>query len=278
MKRPIIEIDEAKCTGCGQCIPNCPEGALQIIDGKVRMISDLFCDGLGACIGHCPEGAIRTVEREAEPYDERQVMENIVKGGENVINAHLTHLREHGQNDYLQQALAYLKEPGITWNPPAAEHEAHHQGPGCGCPGAQTIDMTQKAKPEDSGYAGKLASELRNWPVQLQLINPMAAYFAGADLLISADCVPYAFADFHRRFLKDKVLITFCPKLDPTIPHYIEKLATIFTQHRIRSLTVLHMEVPCCSGVLQIVDQALQKSGKHIPVREYTIAIAGEII
>lgn len=270
MKRKIIKIDEEKCTGCGLCIPDCPEGALQIIDNKARLISDLFCDGLGACIGTCPEGAISVEEREAEPYDERKVMENIVKQGENVIKAHLHHLEEHNETDLLNQAKNYLKEKGITIP------EQHKEEPAHVCPGAALRDMREK-KSEPQQMAGKLESSLRNWPVQLQLLNPRAPYLEDADLLVAADCVPFAFADFHRRFLQGKILITFCPKLDQTIENYIEKLTAIFMEKKINSISVVHMEVPCCSGTLAIIRESLKRANKVIPVSEYTISISGEI-
>lgn len=271
MKRKIIKIDEEKCTGCGLCVPDCPEGALQIIDGKARLISDLFCDGLGACIGTCPEDAIAIEEREAEPYDERKVMANIIKQGPNVIKAHLQHLHEHNETGLLEQAKDFLKEKGIAVPEIGKPQHVH------ACPGAAMRDM--RGTRETTGRdVGKLESTLRNWPVQLQLLNPNAPYLENADLLVAADCVPFAFADFHRRFLQGKIMITFCPKLDTTIESYIEKLTTIFTHKNIKSISVVHMEVPCCSGTLMIIQEALERANKVIPIKEYTISISGEII
>jgi ferredoxin len=267
MKRKIIRIDEEKCNGCGQCIPNCPEGALQVIDNKARLVSDLFCDGLGACIGTCPLGAISVEEREAEPYDEGKVMENIVRQGPNVIAAHLAHLQEHGEETLLHQAIAFLKKNNM-------EVPHFHKG---GCPGAAARDM-RKSGTAANRTPVKQESQLQNWPVQLMLLNPRAGYLKGADLLVCADCVPFAFADFHHRFLQGKVMVTFCPKLDRTIDQYIDKLALIFETQEIESLSVVHMEVPCCSGILRIVEEALKKAGKVIPLKEYTISIQGEII
>ena len=175
MKRKIIEIDESKCNGCGKCIPNCPEGALQLIDGKVRLVSDLFCDGLGACIGECPTGAIHVVEREAEPYDETRVMETIVKQGANTIAAHLKHLKSHGEFKLFDIAVDYLKQHGI----PVPEL------PHAGCPGLAMKRFAAAPNPEN--VAGG-ASALRQWPIQFKLVNPGAEYFDGADLLVSADC------------------------------------------------------------------------------------------
>lgn len=270
MKRKIIEIDEEKCTGCGLCIPDCPEGALQIIDGKARLVSDLFCDGLGACIGTCPEGAICVVEREAEPYSEEAVMEKIVPQGAGVIKAHLEHLLGHGEEALYHRAIDYLNANEIPVPP--------HETPACpaACPGsmARTLPERDAAKREP---AARVGSELRQWPVQLTLVNPAASYFDDADLLVSGDCVPFAYGDFHRDFLQGKILLIFCPKLDADIEGYITKLAEIFSRHAIRSVTVLHMEVPCCGGVRYVVDQALERSGKEILVDEQTITLQGQV-
>lgn len=280
MKRQIIKIDEDKCTGCGQCVPGCPEGALQIIDGKARLISDLFCDGLGACIGTCPEGAIIIEEREAEPYDERRVMENIVEQGPNVIRAHLLHLKEHNEMEYFKTAVQVLNEKGI--DVPTIMHGPGHGGPGHGggCPGAAMRDMRNKQSKPAQQQAGTVSveSQLRQWPIQLQLVNPHAPYFQDADLLVSADCVPFTYANFHQRFLQDKTMVTFCPKLDQTLDRYVEKLTTIFLHNNIKSVSVVHMEVPCCSGTLYLVQKALEQAQKVIPIKDYTISISGEII
>ena len=282
MKRKIISIDEDKCTGCGQCIPDCPEGALQLIEGKARLVSDLFCDGLGACIGTCPEGAISVVEREAGAYDEKAVMETIVRQGEPVIRAHLEHLSGHGQMGLYHLAIDYLKEHNLaipdhkTADGPLKPH-GHSNPDFAGCPGtvAQSIARgTRTGPPQPSGTT---SSELRQWPVPLKLLNPAAPYFENADLLVSADCVPFAYAGFHQEILQGKILIIFCPKLDSDIEGYISKLAEILALHTIKSINVVHMEVPCCSGVRYIVDQALEQSGKTIPVKDYTVTIGGEL-
>ncbi|WP_292518244.1 4Fe-4S binding protein [Methanoculleus sp.] len=271
MKRKIIDIDEEKCTGCGLCIPDCPEGALQVIDGKARLVSDLFCDGLGACIGTCPEGAICVVEREAGPYDEKAVMARIVPQGEAVIRAHLEHLLGHGEEGLYRQAVEYLTANGIPvpQHGAAAEHAA--------CPGtvARSILAEETAETEPAPQA---RSELRQWPVQLTLANPAAAYFDDADLLVSGDCVPFAYPEFHRNFLRDRILLIFCPKLDADVPGYVTKLADIFSRHTVRSVTVIHMEVPCCSGVRYVVDEALKRAGKEIPVAEQTVTLQGEVV
>jgi ferredoxin len=273
MKRNIITIDEDKCNGCGQCVPDCPEGALQVIDGKVRLVSDLFCDGLGACLKTCPEGALIIEEREAEPYSERRVMENVAKHGANVIRAHLAHLKDHGEMKYLGEAVAYLKEAGITVPELDAAAHAHH-----GCPGSMARDLRDRPAdaPGASGAAPRMSSHLRQWPVQLKLLNPAAPYFDDADLLLAADCVPFAHANFHQEFLKGRTVIMFCPKLDPYIDEYVDKLAMVFTLHDIRSITVARMEVPCCGGVTAILQRAMEKAGKALPVTETIISIRGE--
>ena len=263
MKRKIIRIDEEKCNGCGLCIPNCQEGALQIINGKVRLVSDLFCDGLGACIGFCPEGAIEIEEREAEPYDERKVMEIISTKGRNTILAHLDHFHDHNEEGYLKEAITFIKENNIDMS----ENEIKKNQPlSHGCPGAAAMDFRIDAEKVENSVREQHPiniephSELRQWPVQLHLINPNADYFDNADLLISADCVPYAYGDFHKRFLKGKIVITFCPKLDGDIDRYIDKLAHIFTLHEIKSVNIVRMEVPCCGGTEMIVKKALEQA------------------
>ncbi len=292
MKRQIITIDETRCTGCGECIPGCPEGALQVIDGKARLISDLFCDGLGACIGHCPTGAMKIVSREAEPYDEKRVMhESIVKGGPNVIAAHLRHLMDHGQSDFFQQALEYLEEEGIA-NPlereavlqPAAHqtnaghHHAAHAG---GCPGSRTIDFNTNGKTE-AGVAAvpgaPVQSALRQWPIQLHLVSPQAPYFQGSDLLLAADCAAFAVGDFHGKFMSGKSLAIACPKLDSGMDIYVDKLAAMIDLSHINTITVAIMEVPCCGGLMSIVAEALRKASRKVPVKKVVISLQGETL
>ncbi|MFA7598592.1 MAG: 4Fe-4S binding protein [Candidatus Cloacimonas sp.] len=273
MIRNIIEIDLDKCNGCGLCIPDCPEGALQIIDGKARLVSDLFCDGLGACIGTCPEGAIYVIEREAEPYNEEIVMENIIKAGPNTIKAHLEHLLSHNEMGYYQIAIDVLKKKGL----PIPEVEVKEDCSGCGCIGTEERELQQDSAQTSAGSVN-LKSELRHWPIQLHLINPMASYFENADILIAADCTPYSFANFHSRFMKDKVVMTLCPKLDHSMEKYLEKLTTIFKTHNVKSVTVVKMQVPCCTGALLLVERAIRDSGKNILLKEYTISMNGEII
>ncbi len=277
MKRKIIKIDEEKCNGCGLCIPDCPEGALQMIDGKARLVSDLFCDGLGACIGNCPQGAIKVVEREALPYDERRVMEeNIINAGANTIKAHLKHLFDHGEFGYYDTAVAVLKEHNL----PVPQIEEKPQGCAAGqCPGSSSMDFKEVYKshaPVETG-AHRQPSELQTWPTQLQLMHPMAGYLKNADLLIAADCAPFAYANFHQDFLKGKVLINFCPKLDQTIDHYIEKLTTILKHNNINSITIVRMEVPCCGGMEMLLRQAIAKAGADLEPEVKIITIKGDL-
>lgn len=274
MKRKIITINEQLCTGCGNCIPDCPEGALKIIDGKARLVSDLFCDGLGACIGSCPTGAMSVEEKEAEAYDEKRVMkEQIIPKGENTIKEHLIHLNEHGETTFLSQAIASLNEAGITV--PSFDKDTHCHGPGC--PGSQNFSIEKETEQSGEDESKQVPSRLEQWPVQLHLINPGSPFFENAELLISADCVPYAYGNFHNDFLKGKKVITFCPKLDNSHERYIDKLTEILKSHTIKSITVLRMEVPCCGGTTAIVQEAISRSGAKVPFLEETIKINGEI-
>lgn len=266
-KRKIIKIDLEKCNGCGLCIPNCPEGALQIIDGKARLISDLFCDGLGACIGRCPQGAIIIEDREAEKYDEKKVMENIVKQGNNVIKAHLEHLKAHNQSEYIKEAFDFLKEKGIR-NPlkeSASQGKNKHMRLIAECPGSKAIDLRDRE------------SQLKTWPVQMHLVSASAPYLKDADLLICADCVPFAYADFHADLLKGKTLLIGCPKLDDTAA-YEEEITEILKNNNVKSITCAHMEVPCCFGLVNIIKLAVASSGKVIPFEEIIVSIKGKII
>ncbi len=283
MKRKIIKINEEKCNGCGECIPNCPEGALQIIDGKARLISDLFCDGLGACIGECPLGAIEVEEREAEPYNEAKVMVNVAKGGPNVIKAHLKHLKDHNETEFYNQAIAYLNENNLE------VPEVKEKAVPFACPGMKIVDSkipqpTPDVKPGcstlekgDSGDAENRPTELRQWPTQLHLLNPQASYFQDADLLVAADCVPFTLNNFHGKYLKGKTLLHFCPKLDNSYEEYVEKLVQIFTLNNIKSITLVRMEVPCCGGTSATVNAALEKAGKNIPINDIIISLDGKV-
>jgi len=234
-RRKIVKIDEDLCNGCGDCIINCPEGALQIVDGKARLVKESYCDGLGVCIGKCPLGAITIEEREVEAFDEEAVAK------------HMAESHEH-----------------------AAPHP--HSG---GCPGSAVRQMKPSACCDS---AGETPSQLTHWPVQLTLVQPMAPFLENADVLLVADCVPFALADFHQRFLRggNPVLVA-CPKLDDTEP-YVQKLKAMLEESSLRSLTIVHMEVPCCSGLCAIVETAVKAAGKSVPVKEVTISIDGKAI
>ena len=239
IKRKIVTIDEEKCDGCGLCIPNCAEGALKIIDGKAKLISDEFCDGLGACLGHCPQDAIKVIEREAATFDEK------------AVKKHLSHQDEKAPQVPIQENLQ------------------------CSCPGSAVQDRRDEKSSQTTVEAGKLQSELRQWPIQLHLVPLTAPYLKNADLLIAADCVPFAYADFHRDFLKDKALVIGCPKLDDA-EFYVEKLTNILKSNDIKSITIVNMEVPCCFGLQRITEDAIKKSGKIITLRQTIITTRGE--
>ena len=232
--RNIVKIDEEKCTGCGLCVNACAEGAIKIIDGKARLVSEIYCDGLGACLGHCPEDAITIEQREAEDFDEA------------ATKAHL----DKEKNAQVQTDFA--------------------------CPGMATKQLKRKPLPDDAAPAGTMPSQLGQWPVQLKLVSPHAPYFADADLLLVADCVPFALGDFHTRFLKDHSIAVGCPKLDD-VQFYIEKLTAILQANKLNSLTVIHMEVPCCSGLTHVARQAIVQSGIEMTFEDVTIDLHGNI-
>ncbi|MCD4791422.1 MAG: 4Fe-4S binding protein [Bacteroidales bacterium] len=304
MKRDIIKIDEELCDGCGLCIPNCHEGALQIIDEKACLVSDLMCDGLGACIGHCPQGAITIEQREAEPYDEIAVIKEMVKKGSNVVIAHLQHLKEHNEMEFLQQGVQYLEQNrnSLEFNPDNVKYYVHNNIKpenltkkeenmvekntcSAGCPGSMPVDfninieqMNKAALLKTEQQTSKSASELRHWPVQMHLINPATSYFKNSDLLLAADCVAFSMGDFHQNYLKGKTLIIACPKLDSGIETYIAKITSLIGDAKINTITVMMMEVPCCSGLLQIVKTATSQAKRKVPVKAMIIGIKGEVI
>ena len=274
-KRKIIKIDVDKCTGCGKCIPECPEGAIQIIDAKARLISDLFCDGLGACIGSCPESAIIIEQREAQEYDEKKVMENIAKQGENTIIAHLKHLRDHGQTKYLEQGIDFLKEKKVKIPQEFTKESGISKIP-TGCPGRQTLEF---GKESGQGLAsGEQPSALRQWPIQLHLVSPLAPYFQEADVLISADCVGYALGSFHSDYLRGKSLAIACPKLDSEKEIYVDKIKALADEAKINTLTVMIMQVPCCGGLLAITKQALKAAKRKVPLKCTVVGTKGEVL
>ena len=277
MKRKIIKIDEGKCNGCGMCIPGCPEGALQVIEGKARLISDLFCDGLGACLGQCPEGAITIEEREATPYDERKVIAGIAKQGQAVIEAHLKHLREHKQDAYLRQAHDYLQAQGIATEPqrktnhPAALHAGS-------CPGSSSVSFAPAGEITGVRTPGASPSRLTHWPVQLHLISPHAAHFRDSDLLLAADCVAFAMGGFHEDFLKGRTLAIACPKLDSGQEVYLDKLTSLIDDAELKTLTVIIMQVPCCAGLLRLARSAMARARRKIPIRHLVVGLRGDIL
>lgn len=246
VKRRIVQIDEAKCDGCGLCVPSCAEGAIRVVAGKAQLVSEIYCDGLGACLGHCPQGAISIGEREAEPFDARAAAEHLAAA-----------------------------------QPPAGASAG-------GCPGGAAMPLRAlssappSARLREPEIAGEPAGEacwsgLANWPVQLSLVPPQAAYLRQADLLLVADCVPVACADFHRRFLDGRPALLGCPKLDD--PHaHVRKLAQIAAIAGLKSITVLRMEVPCCAGLSRIAERAAQAAGVDLPLRHVTISIRGQVL
>jgi len=276
VKRKIINIDEDKCNGCGVCIPNCPEGAIQIIDGKARLISDIFCDGLGACIGHCPQDAIKTEEREAEEYSERKTMANIIKAGKKTVIAHLKHLKEHGEMDYYNEAMDVLKEKGIEIQIDDVDKRNECKNiPSC--PGSKVLVFSDKEQNEDLGVNDS-KSQLRQWPIQLHLVPPNAPYFQSKDVLLVADCVAYSIADFHEKFLKNRSISIACPKLDSNINIYLSKIISLIDDAKINTLTVVTMEVPCCSGLLNLAKKAASEATRKIPIKSIVVGIKGDIL
>lgn len=243
MIRKIVQIDKERCNGCGLCVPACAEGAIRIEGGKAVLSADNLCDGLGACLGDCPQDAIRIIEREADGFDETAVEK---------------HLKAIGKTAPLHPS-----------------HQPHSHASG-GCPGSRAMSFDRPTAPRENAASSAQASQLAQWPVQLHLVPVTATYFQDADLLIAADCVPFAYADFHNDFLAGKALVIGCPKLDDN-SFYQEKLTQLFTQSTIKSITVLRMEVPCCGGIVTASRQALAASGKDIPFREVVIGIRGEI-
>lgn len=255
VKRNIIKIDEELCNGCGICAKGCHEGALQIIDGKARLISELYCDGLGACIGDCPMNAISIEEKEVEAYDEIAVIERIIPKGEKVLQAHLQHLKNHGEQQLLQQGIQYLKENNIAV--PSLTQ-------------TQTQTLFSMSKPLS---LSEPLSKPINWPVQLHLINPQSGIFNKADVLLAADCTAYANPKLYTELLKGKVLAIACPKLDVNKELYVSKLIQMIEVAEINSLTVAIMEVPCCGGLIRLVDMAMGQCKRNIPVEKVVVKI-----
>jgi ferredoxin len=266
-----------------------------VIDDKVRLVSELMCDGLGACIGHCPEGAITIETREAEPYNETRVMEKMKDKGKNTIIAHLKHLKDHRETAYLHEGVYYLKEhrTELKFNLEEVISEVHNHGKlpvtqpqpqpqsrteGGGCPGSRTMIIERPSTRNDSSSTTDQPSELRQWPVQMHLVNPNAAYFRSADLLLAADCVAFSMGGFHNKYLKGKSLAIACPKLDQGTDIYIEKLTAMIDIAKVNTITVMMMEVPCCGGLMQMVKTALGNAARKVPVKKMIVGINGELL
>lgn len=245
MKRKIVEIDQEKCDGCGLCVPSCAEGAIRIVNGKAVLSADNLCDGLGACLGECPRDAIRIIEREADEFDENAVA---VKRS--------------------------VQSAGIAGHGHVMAHAVGHHGGGC--PGSRVLSHSDTRKEKAGEESGARQSRLGQWPVQLKLAPVDAPFFEEADLLVAADCVPFAYADFHKDFLAGKALLVGCPKLDDN-QYYTEKLTEIFRKSTLKSVTVVRMEVPCCGGIETAVKRALVASGRNIPCTVVTVGIKGDI-
>ncbi|MDR1792264.1 MAG: 4Fe-4S dicluster domain-containing protein [Bacteroidales bacterium] len=273
MKRTLIKIDEQKCTGCGLCVEGCHEGALQLIDGKARIISELYCDGLGACIGECPVGAIITQEQEAEPYDENAVMEKICPKGEKTIIAHLKHLKEHQQTAFFEQGVEYLRKHNIDID--LSTLHSHSDGHFEGCPGAKerifAVNQEVTALQESPSF-------LQQWPIQLHLVSPQATFFRNADVLLAADCTAFALGNFHPKYLKNHALAIACPKLDSQQEIYVEKLTIMIEQTNINTLTIITMEVPCCSGLIRLAQKAASQAQRKIPLKSIVVSLDGKLL
>ncbi|MGF7183973.1 NAD-dependent dihydropyrimidine dehydrogenase PreA subunit [Desulfitispora alkaliphila] len=251
--RKIVHIDEDKCDGCGLCVPSCHEGAIQIVDGKAQIIADKLCDGLGDCLGECPKDALKIIEREAPAFDEDAVKE---------------HLKTFDPN----KAVQGEKKAPI----------APVRGHGGGCPGSRAISLKQDTPDSTQGTAVdagdvniSIKPQLGQWPVQLKLLPPGAPYFANADLLIAADCVPFAYPNFHLDMLKGKAVGIGCPKLDGT-SEYVDKIANIIKQNNLKSITVAIMEVPCCQGLKMAVEEAARQAGSSIQVKTQVVGVDGK--
>ncbi len=280
-RRNIVKIDEEKCDGCGLCVPACAEGALQVIDGKARLVSETYCDGLGACLGECPRGAITIEEREAEEFDieatRRHLAADSALVGESLLEDPPWRVPSQREPLVGEGLAPSHREP--TRDSPTLPGESEGETADRGCPGAasRVLPRSHTGTSGAPETAAHVPSALGNWPVQLRLVPVRAPYFDGSTLLITADCVPFAFSEFHGRFLAEKTLLIGCPKLDEA-ELYRRKLAQIFLQNDIHKVEVVYMEVPCCYGLVHLVQQALKESGKDIPLALTKISIKGEVL
>lgn len=318
MQRDIIRIDEERCTGCGLCVPNCHEGALQVIDGKVRLVSELMCDGLGACIGHCPEDAISIEKREAEPYDEITVITEMVSKGANTVIAHLRNLKDHNEYGYLEEGTTWLEvhEKDLPFSVSEVLDAVNRKIPLlAAAPGVPPVHFApgvpnkivtpdehhvRAAKEVHHTHAGgncpgsrerliapapvfdkattETPSQLTHWPVQMHLVNPNSPAYRGADLLLAADCVAFSLGSFHSSFLKGKTLAIACPKLDHGTETYVDKLTVMIDTAKVNTITVMMMEVPCCGGLIQMVRAAMTRASRKVPVKAVIVSIDGKIL
>jgi NAD-dependent dihydropyrimidine dehydrogenase PreA subunit len=283
MKRDMVKIDEELCNGCGICRPNCHEGALQIIDGKAVLVSDLMCDGLGACIGHCPEGAITIEKREAAPYNEVLVMEEMAGKSTNTIVAHLQHLKDHGEDGYFNEAIDYLMkhkselDHDVSSIIRAVDAEAGNTpSQACGCPGSAQNEFRRT----ETGVSGQVSgeSELSHWPVQMHLINPGASYFRNCDLLVAADCTAFSMGGFHQKYIAGRKVVIACPKLDHGTEIYIEKFRALIDSARVNTITLIIMEVPCCGGLVSMIRKAMELATRKVPLKLVVAATNGTVI
>ena len=269
--RKIIKIDEDLCTGCGQCVIGCAEGALAIIDGKAKVVNEVFCDGLGACIGECPEGALEIIEREALEFDEEAVeihLESLSQKEEEKLNQAKQIVAEHSH----QCGCASTQEDsGITLENHVVEEHSHV----CGCASAETKVFNEPE--EQTVITGKIPSALRQWPIQMHLINPAAPYFQGADVILTADCVAYALGEYHSKYLKGHSIAIACPKLDQGREIYIEKIRSWFDEAKINTLTIMMMTVPCCSGLVGLAREAAKRANRKVPIKYIVVGVQGDI-
>ena len=254
--RKMVNIDEEKCDGCGLCVPACAEGAIQIIDGKAGLVSDVYCDGLGACLGECPQNAITIEEREAEDFDE------------DAVKVHLARLEKE------KAAAEAPQKPAVPFPEPHPAAVSHHSAPAC--PGSAVHRFDRPAACPTNFEAKAGPSQLGHWPVQLMLVPPHAPFLKNQDILVCADCVPFTVPDFHGRYLAGRAVVVGCPKLD-NLEFYYEKLKAMFVEASPRKITVLRMEVPCCGGIAQAALDARNEVAPHVPLEVHTIGIRGDI-
>jgi NAD-dependent dihydropyrimidine dehydrogenase PreA subunit len=275
MLRKIVRIDEEKCDGCGECIPACAEGAISLVGGKARLSADALCDGLGACLGECPRGAITVIEREADPFDLEAVKDHLLSLGEQVSSRHDP--APLPTPPALVPRLPLPRGAGLGKERPrlAVLGGGPPLAAGGGCPGSRPMVLPRADAPPTR--AGAAPSRLAQWPVQLHLVPVAAPYFRGADLLVAADCVPFAYPGFHEELLAGRALVVGCPKLDD-LSAYVQKLGRIVAENEVRSVTVARMEVPCCGGIAAAARRSVEASGRPIPFRDVVVGVSGTIL